>query len=284
MSAQTVYTITAANSGGSVAFDISITVNDVAPTALSYPNPNVFTINSAIAALVASVTGNVTSFGIVPALPDGLVLDAATGIISGTPSVLSAQTVYTITATNSGGSVAFDISITVNEAAPTALSYTANSIFTVGITIGDLLPSVNGTVNSYSIFPTLPDGLVLDVNTGIISGTPTVPSPATTYTVTATNSGGSVTFDLVITVENVMATVTYGKLPVKVYPNPFVDRIEVSGINKNAAYELYSIDGKKIQQGRLENAQAEFSNLPSGTYLLKLSEADQVEHVKLIKR
>jgi gliding motility-associated-like protein len=42
----------------------------------------------------------------------------------------------------------------------------------------------------YTIRPALPAGLVFDATTGIISGTPTVVSPATNYTVTAANLSG----------------------------------------------------------------------------------------------
>ena len=47
------------------------------------------------------------------------------------------------------------------------------------------------TTNGYSISPALPTGLNFDGATGIISGTPTTASSATTYTVTAYNTGGS---------------------------------------------------------------------------------------------
>ena len=47
-----------------------------------------------------------------------------------------------------------------------------------------------GAVVSWSIVPSLPTGLAFNTTTGEISGTPTVISPSTVYTVTATNAGG----------------------------------------------------------------------------------------------
>ena len=75
-----------------------------------------------------------------------------------------------------------------------------NSLF--GIALGNsgviyVTDNGSGTVNrlnpvgGYHITPALPAGLVFNSTTGAISGTPTVISPATNYTVTAYNSGGS---------------------------------------------------------------------------------------------
>ncbi len=52
--------------------------------------------------------------------------------------------------------------------------------------------------NGYTISPALPAGLSFASATGIISGTPTVASAATTYTITGTNSSGSSTTTVVI--------------------------------------------------------------------------------------
>lgn len=57
------------------------------------------------------------SYSISPALPAGLSLNPATGVISGTPLAPSPRRTYTITGTNSGGSTTGILSIEVPSSA-----------------------------------------------------------------------------------------------------------------------------------------------------------------------
>ncbi|MBD0725879.1 hypothetical protein B6A10_11875, partial [Flavobacterium sp. L1I52] len=199
------YIVTATNTGGSTNFTVSIAVNDVAPTNLSYTTPNVFTKGTAITALNPTVSGGaVVSYSVNPALPSGLSLNTTTGVISGTPTAIAAAANYVVTATNTGGSTNFTVSIAVNDVAPTNLSYTTPNVFTKGTAITALIPTVSGgTVVTYSVSPALPAGLSLNTTTGVISGTPTAIAAAANYTVTATNTGGSTTATVSITINDI---------------------------------------------------------------------------------
>jgi exo-beta-1,3-glucanase (GH17 family) len=88
-------------------------------------------------------------------------------------------------------------------AAPVNLGYGRSAaVFAQGVAItSDHPASSGGAVFSYAIAPALPTGLFLAETTGDIFGTPTVDSPPTQYTVTATNSAGSTTAVLTLGVE-----------------------------------------------------------------------------------
>ena len=198
------YTVTAANATSSTSFVLSVTVNEAAPSGLSYTTPNVFTKGMAITSLAPIVSGTVTSYSVSPALPTGLSINATNGIISGTPTAVVGQSNYTVIAANAGGNISFTISIAVNDIAPVGLSYQTPNVFTKGTAITPLSPTVSGgTVTSYSIVPALPSGLSFNSSTGVISGSPTAVASATNYTVTAVNSGGSVSFALSLTVNDI---------------------------------------------------------------------------------
>jgi len=103
--------------------------------------------------------------------------------------------------TLSGGwNLSFEIAPAV-VVAPSSLSYSINpATYTLGAAITNTPTSSGGAVTSYVVSPALPAGLTLDPSTGVISGAPTVATPAAGYTVTATNSGGSTTASLSIAV------------------------------------------------------------------------------------
>ncbi|MGA8890945.1 MAG: putative Ig domain-containing protein [Anaeromyxobacteraceae bacterium] len=176
------------------------------PAGLHYADATpIFTMGAAVTPDVPSVSGGaVPSWSVSPALPAGLTLGTTTGVISGTPTTPSAVTPYVVTATNAAGSTTAGITITVNHAVtpPTGLTYLHNPvIYTMSQAIVPNTPSTSGgQPTSYAVTPALPAGLSLDPSTGIVSGTPTTPASVATYTVTASNAGGSAPVGLVITV------------------------------------------------------------------------------------
>ena len=87
---------------------------------------------------------------------------------------------------------------------PSSLSYNTPNVFTIGVSVSPLNPTVSGgKVITYSVSPSLPAGLVLNTTTGLITGTPTAVTANATYTVTATNPAGSDTFGIDISVIDV---------------------------------------------------------------------------------
>lgn len=181
-----------------------------APTGLSYGmTSTTYQVGTAIVANRPSASGGaIDGYTVSPSLPAGLALDAATGVISGTPTVVSPSAVYTVTAQNTAGSATARVQIEVRgaAAAPATLSYREATVtYTVGQAIAaNTATSSGGPISAYSIAPALPAGLALDAQTGAISGTPTTVTPAATYTVTGSNAAGSITATLQITVQAVV--------------------------------------------------------------------------------
>ncbi|MDD2986790.1 putative Ig domain-containing protein, partial [Flavobacterium sp.] len=187
-------------------------------------------------------------------------------------------------ATNSGGSTTFVVSIEVIDVAPSDLSYPTPNVFTINDAIANLSPTVTGgAILEYGISPALPTGLLFNTTTGIISGTPTVLSAATDYTVTATNSGGSTTFVVSIEVIEVMSIDEIKKPAFVLYPNPFEQVLHIKHNFDYVNYTLYSTDGKLIRKGILEGQQILMPDLPSGMYLLQLESDYSSQLFKIIK-
>ena len=127
-----------------------------------------------------------------------------------------------IVVTTAGGAATAPTLLSVKAALSTTLT-TPTPALTVGTAVTPFAPvaAVSGFGPiSYAISPVLPNGLAFSASTGQISGQPTAPLAATTYTVTATDSESpspetsSRTFSLIIygppTTAGSSATVAYG--------------------------------------------------------------------------
>ena len=153
--------------------------------------------------LPAATGGNgAITYTLTPAIP-GLTLDAATGVLTGTPTTVAVATMYTYTAgdtdgtTGSGDEDTLMFSITVEANTVPAFSvtsitnqsYLADSVITP-LTL-PLATGGNGAPITYSLVGALPAGLTFDgaASPPTITGTPTTPAAATV--VYAANDGDS---------------------------------------------------------------------------------------------
>ncbi|KAG0164283.1 hypothetical protein DFQ30_010194 [Apophysomyces sp. BC1015] len=183
---------------------------DVAAPPEGPPEGLVYRLSSVVYPLGVEITPNtpqssggaVTQYSVTPDLPAGLSLNSQTGIMTGTPTEVSNIQVYTVTGSNSAGSVTARLTIEVSATVlpPESLRYSAPSIvYETGTLITPNQPTnTGGEITQYSIDPPLPVGLNLDPQTGVISGTPMADAQSTPYTVTGSNSAGNVTAQLII--------------------------------------------------------------------------------------
>jgi len=211
----------------------SITV-DVAPLAVTtvvLPQGTVGTLYSATLAAAGGIpkyTWSITA----GALPAGLKLHPATGLISGTPTG-TGTTDFTVTVTDAESPPA-SASATESITVPAALEVTTVSLpaATTGSPYSATLTAAGGTAPyTWSITAgTLPPGLTLDASTGVISGTPSAPGNAS-FTVEVTDSGRpalSATATLSITVVSSLAVTTLS-LPAAVNGSPYSSTLAATG-------------------------------------------------------
>lgn len=223
--AETTYTVTATSAGSQTATTtLRVTVLPVPPSDLRYARPILpLVVGRAITALDVPSSGGgfITLYSISPALPagSGLSFGTGSGAIDGAPVESFAPAVYTVTASNDGGSTSAELVISASELEPAGLEYDpAEAVAVRGALLSppSLSPTFSGGGTtpglSFSVTPPLPDGLSLGAADGVVSGTVSASAAtgAAVYTVVAAYEGGAEARTLVINVTDAApATLAY---------------------------------------------------------------------------
>ena len=187
--------IKAQNAGGSSTTTVTLTIKPK-PSGFSYPQSYYSIPKGRPFSVTPSFSGESISFSIQSGtLPNGLSLNSNTGIISGTPSTIQSQVTIVVRAANPGGYVTTTIRLTVTISPPISFIYNNFDIVaTVGEAISPITPSVDCESCTFSVHSgTLPSGLTLNTNTGVITGTPTAICDYQQIYIKAENSAGSLT-------------------------------------------------------------------------------------------
>ena len=76
--------------------------------------------------------------------------------------------------------------------------------------------------------------------------------------------------------------ITDVKLSLKLFPNPSVNFIKISGLSEKANYIIYNLLGKEILRGKVLNEENIFiDNLSNGTYFIKVENAKAIKFIKM---
>lgn len=215
------FTITAINNNGSSeqkTTSFRIIVNDVAISSFTYSQytASINTTGVSISPNPSPNPGTNIIYSISPPLSTSyqtLNFNSNTGIITGSLPSTARDVTYTIRADN-GTSTNINASLRIlTVAPPSGLSYNS------GVTASPIIldsPTYSPSftygvnVNSYSITPTLSNGLTFNTSTGIISGTLNTTPNNTQYTITASNIAGTTSTTFRIRSSYASGTITKG--------------------------------------------------------------------------
>ena len=235
-----VRTVTATDVNGGVASaTFTMSVNPALVGELVQPQANLTLSHAMVIAdksvnitLIKLTAGTGTApyvYANLTALPAGLNMYTANSIIYGTPTAVTANAAYPISATDANGSsIVLNAGIAVNGVliATTAIGSTELSQNTTITPFTPITASGGSVPYVYAVSPALPTGLSFSTTTGLITGkaTASTPNAATTpYTVTITDAVKAVStaqFNLrvsALTAKQLIATQTVTALTANVF-------------------------------------------------------------------
>ena len=196
---ETTYTYTATDgAGNSVEIEFAITVTAEA-VALSFGSETIanqaWRVGTAVDLTLPEASGGsgTLTYSLSPATPAGITFTASTRRLNGTPTGRFTSATFTYTATDEDDdTVELTFTIVVTATAITFASTIANQSWTVGTAVSLTLPTASGGVGdfTYSVSPTVPNGVTFTAGTRVVSGTPTAVATVATYTYTATDEEG----------------------------------------------------------------------------------------------
>ena len=251
------FTVQASNSGGNATKALSITINGITPviTTTSLPNGTIDVAYNQ--ALTATGTQPITWSVISGNLPTNLTL-STTGTISGTPTAVGTFS-FTVQASNSAGNTTKALSIMINGVAPVITTTTLPGGI-VGTTYSTQLAATGTTPITWSLENgNLPNGLTLST-AGVISGTP-IAAGASNFMIKATNSAGSNTkpLSITITTTTVAPTITTATLPDGKTSTAYSAQLEATG----TAPITWSLENGNLPNGLTLSAVGEISGIPT---------------------
>ncbi len=134
------------------------------------------------------------------------------------------------------------------------------------------------TTLGFSISPSLPTGLILGTN-GIISGTPTVSTPETTYTITACNTSGCSSTKVTISTSS-LGIDSFNDKYFHIYPNPTKNHLHID-LESKLSGKITDLAGKTLM--KINTKDIDVSSLSAGIYLLDIVSDDKQYVSKFVK-
>ena len=184
--------LSATNGAGSGTKLLALAVNPKPPAITSATSAN--TRAGVSFAYKITATNNPSRYS-ASGLPSGLTVNATSGLISGVPGS-AGNTTVTLVAANGGGTTTKPLALSIAPPLPVIVSPATFSV-TQGVAFSYKISATNSPKEFGA--SGLPSGLTVNATTGQISGVP-VAVGNSTVTLTATNSGGTTTKMLALTV------------------------------------------------------------------------------------